>query len=193
MVTKSHAGQITIDEFEAMAEQFRAAGLQFELIEGKIVKKMPSKDWHTHIINVIIAYIQMHLLTHKLPGITTSQTTGFRFSDYHCPEPDVAYCSRIDEYTGQHCIADYWPDLVVEVVSNPQNSEEIQRLATDRPTWLERGAVVWEVWPQDRLVKIYTPGQDAPVIERETLAFEGLPGLEIPLSVVFAKLPDPED
>jgi len=75
------------------------------------------------------------------------------------------------------------------VVSNPQNSEEIQCLNTDRPTWLERGATVWEVWPQARHVKIYTPGQDEPAIERETLAFAGLPGLEIPLSVVFAKLP----
>ena len=188
MVTKSHAGQITTDEFEAMAEQFRAAGLQFELIDGKIVKKMPSKDWHTHIINVIIAYIQMHLVTHDLPGITTSQTTGFRFSEYHCPEPDVAYCSSIDEYTGQHCIDGHWPDLVVEVVSNPQNSEEIQRLDTDRPTWLERGSTVWEVWAQERLVKIYMPGREKPVIEREQLSFENLPGLVIPLSVVFAKL-----
>jgi len=83
MVTKSYEGQITIDEFEAMAEQFRAAGLQFELIEGKIVKKMPSKDWRTHVINVIIAYIQMHLVTNHLPGITTSQTTGFRRPALH--------------------------------------------------------------------------------------------------------------
>ena len=133
MVTQSREGQITVDEFEVLAEQFRAAGLQFELTDGKIVKKMPSKDWLADIVSLIAAYIQMRLVTHSLPGITTSQTTGFQFSDYHCPEPDVAYCSSIDEYTGQHCITGHWPDLVVEVVSNPDNSEEVQRLATDRP------------------------------------------------------------
>jgi Uma2 family endonuclease len=179
---------ITVEEFEQLADWLHASGKHYELVEGKIVKKMPSKDWHTDIINIIIAYLKMHLITHNLPGITTSQTTGFRFSPYHCPEPDIAYISSMDHYADQHCITDYWPDLVVEVVSNPKSSEEINRLETDRVVWLERGATVWEVWAQDRLVKVFTDAEAEPDIEREKLTFASLPSLEIPLKVVFAKL-----
>ncbi|MBZ0303171.1 MAG: Uma2 family endonuclease [Anaerolineae bacterium] len=178
---------ITVEEFEELADWLRGTGRQYELVEGKIVKKMPSKDWHTHIINLIVAYIQMHLVTHNLPGITTSQITGFRFNDYHCPEPDIAYCHSMSGYANQHCITGYWPDLVVEVVSNPDNAEEIRRLETDRPIWIERGAMVWEVWPQAGCAKIFSD-RGEPRIERDTLTFESLPGLEIPLKVVFAKL-----
>jgi Uma2 family endonuclease len=148
---------------------------------------MPSKDWHTDIINVIIAFIRMHLITHNLPGITTSQTTGFRFNNYHCPEPDIAYLPSMNTYSNQHCVSDHWPALVVEVVSNPDNAEEIRRLESDRPVWLARGATVWEVWAQAGYVRIFG-GSAEPRIERDTLAFEDLPGLEIPLAVVFEKL-----
>jgi Uma2 family endonuclease len=182
---------ITVEEFEALADWLRGSGRQYKLVEGKISKKTPSKDWHTDIIILIAAFIRMHLLNHKLPGITTSQTTGFRFDAYHCPEPDVAYVSTMDNYANQHCITGHWPDLVVEVVSNPDNAEEIRRLETDRPVWLERGATVWEVWPQMRYVKIFTDAGE-PRIEREKLTFAGLPGLEIPLDVVFAKLNEQE-
>jgi len=187
MATNIQDNLITVEEFEGMAEWLRASGRDYELIDGKIVKKMPSKDWHTHIINLIIAYLEMHLITHNLPGITTSQTTGFQFNNHHCPEPDIAYIRSMTAYANQHCITDHWPDLVVEVVSNPNNNEEIRRLDTDRPVWLERGATVWEVWAEARYVKIFV-GEDEPRIEREKLTFAGLPGLEIPLDVVFAKL-----
>jgi Uma2 family endonuclease len=187
MAIDARDGLITVEEFEALADWLRGSGRQYELVEGKIVKKMPSKDWHTDIITIIVAFIRMHLITHKLPGITTSQTTGYRFDAYHCPEPDIAYVSTMDAYANQHCISEHWPDLIVEVVSNPDNAEEIRRLEADRPVWLERGATVWEVWPQMRYAKIFT-GADEPRIERDKLTFAKLPGLEIPLDVVFAKL-----
>ena len=188
MAINIHENLITVDEFEELADALRASGKHYQLIDGKIVKKMPSKDWHTAIINVIIAYIQMHLINHNLPGITTSQTTGFRFSPFHCPEPDIAYIRAMTGYTNQHCISDYWPNLVVEVVSNPKSSEEMKRLENDRAVWLERGATVWEVWAEDRLVKVFTAADADPHIEREKLTHPDLPGLEIPLKVVFEKL-----
>jgi Uma2 family endonuclease len=179
---------ITVEEFEELADALRATGKHYELVEGKIVKKMPSKAWHSAIINVIIAYIQMHLITHSLPGITTSQTTGFRFSPYHCPEPDVAYVPSMQVLVDEHCISEHWPDLVVEVISNPRNSVEINQLEADRVVWLERGATVWEVWAQDRLVKVFSAAETDAHIEREKLTHAALPGLEIPLDIVFAKL-----
>ncbi len=181
---------ITVEEFEELADWLRGSGKHYELVHGKIMKKMPSKDWHTDIIILIAGLIRIHLITQNLPGITTSQTTGFRFSPHHCPEPDIAFIRSLNSYTGQHCITDYWPDLVVEVVSNPRSNEELKRLEADRPVWLERGATVWEVWAEDRLVKVFTDPAIEPHIEREKLTFAHLPGLEIPLATVFAKLAD---
>lgn len=178
---------ITVEEFEELADWLRGKGHKYELVAGKIAKKPASTDMHSDIICIIAAYIQMHLLNNNLPGITTSQTTGFRFNDHHCPEPDIAYLPSMDAYSNQHCVSDHWPALVIEVVSNPDNAEEIRRLDTDRPVWLAHGATVWEVWAQAGYVRIFE-GEEAPRIERDTLTFEGLPGLEIPLAVVFEKL-----
>ena len=179
---------ITVEEFEELADALRATGKHYQLIDGKIVKKMSSNDWHTDLIVLIAGLIRVHLFNHKIPGITVSQTTGFRFSPYHCSEPDIAYISGMTRYANQPCVDKYWPDIVIEVISNPKNSSEINQLESDRPVWLERGATVWEVWAEDRLVKVFTAVDAEPHIEREKLTHAKLPGLEIQLEDVFAYL-----
>lgn len=111
----------------------------------------------------------------------------YRLDAYHCPEPDIACVSTMDAYANQYCIREHWPDLIVEVVSSPDHADKIRRLEADRPVGLERGATVWEGWPQMRYAKIFT-GADEPRTEHDQLTFAALPGLEIPLDVVFAKL-----
>ena len=134
----------------------------------------------------------MHLITYDLPGIVTGETTGYQAADDDCPEPDVAYCAVLNTAPDTPCIPEV-PALVVEVVSDPKNKREIERLAEKRAKYLALGATVWDVWAKAREVRIYVPGQLEPTIERQTLTFAGLPGLTIPLKVVFAKLPRDED
>jgi Uma2 family endonuclease len=187
MVAQSQTDRITIAEYERISEHLESIGFPVELEEGRLIKRVPTKAWHSEIINTIIAFLKMHLITHHLPGIVTGETTSYQAADDDCPEPDAAYCALLDIAPDTPCIPQA-PALVVEVVSDPGNKREMERLETKRRKYLAMGATVREVWAKPREAHVYRPGQSVPVIERETLRFEGLPGLEIPLAVVFAKL-----
>jgi len=187
MVARAREDRITIEEYERVSEYFESIGLPVELEEGKIIKRVSTKAWHSEIVNTIIAYIKMHIITHDLPGIVTGETTGYAAADDDCPEPDAAYCAVLDAAPDTPCIPAP-PALVVEVISDPNNRRELERLENKRAKYLTMGATVWEVWAQERAARIYAPGQREVVVERKTLTFAGLPGLKIPLDVVFAKL-----
>ena len=179
--------RITIDEYVWVSEYLEEIGFPVELEEGRLIKRVSTKAWHSEITNTIIAFLKMHLITNGLPGIVTGETTGYQAADDDCPEPDAAYCAVLDTAPDTPCIPEP-PALVVEVVSDPSNRRELDRLENKRRKYLAMGATVWEVWAQDRLTHIYVPGQDQPKIEREVLTVDDLPGLIIPLEIVFAKL-----
>ncbi len=181
--------RITIDEYERASAYLESIGVPVMLEEGRLIKRVSTKAWHSTIVAVIMSYLQMHLITNDLPGIVTGETTGYAAADDDCPEPDVAYCAVLNVAPDTPCIPEA-PTLVVEVVSDPKNKREIERLAEKRAKYLAMGATVWDVWAADREVKMYVPGVAEPTIERETLTFAALPGLAIPLKVVFAKVPD---
>ena len=185
MVTQTQS--ITIEEYERISEQLESIGFPVELEEGRLIKRVSTKAWHSEIVNTIIACLKMHLITHELPGIITGETTGYKAAEDDCPEPDAAYCAGLGIAPDTPCIAEA-PTLVIEIVSDPNNRRELERLESKRQKYLRMGATVWEVWAKPRETHIYQPGGSTPTIERETLRFDGLPGLEIPLSVVFAKL-----
>ena len=184
----------TVEDYRQVSEMLESLGFPVMLEEGRLVKRVSTKAWHSIITGIIHSYIQMHLITYDLPGIVTGETTGYQAADDDCPEPDVAYCSALRQYIGEPCIPpEYPPDLVIEIVSDPKNKREIERLAEKRAKYLAMGATVWDVWAAAREVRSYVPGQSEPTIERDTLTFAGLPGLAIPLNVVFAKLPKDDD
>lgn len=187
MASQVQTDRITIAEYERVSEYLESIGFPVELEEGRLIKRVSTKAWHSEIVNTIIAYLKMYLITHQVPGIVTGETTGYQAADDDCPEPDAAYCARLDTAPDTPCIAEA-PSLVVEVISDPGSKREITRLEQKRAKYLAMGATVWEVWAKARETHIYQPGQTTPRVEREVLRFEGLPGLEIPLAVVFAKV-----
>jgi Uma2 family endonuclease len=190
MVAKTvTADRFTVEDYRQVSEMLESAGMPVMLEEGRLVKRVSTKDWHSGLAGTFRTFIESHLLTHDLPGIITGETTGYQAADDDCPEPDVAYCSVLSHYIDEPCIPpEYPPALVIEVVSDPKNKRELDRLARKRAKYMVMGATLWEVWALDRAVHIYTPGQAMPTIEREKLTYAGLPGLEIPLKTVFAKL-----
>ena len=187
MVAQPKTDYFTIAEYEQVSEYLESIGFPVILEEGRLVKRVSTKAWHSEIVNTIIAFLKMHLIAHDVPGIVTGETTGYEAAEDDCPEPDVAYCAVLDTAPDTPCIPEA-PALIVEVISDPNNKREIQRLEDKRVKFLAMGATVWEVWAKNREVKIYIAGQNETIIERETLTFVGLPGLAIPLSVVFGKL-----
>ena len=105
--------------------------------------------------------------------------------------PDVAFVSW-DRVPGGRIpadpIADFAPDLAVEVLSRWNTKAEMAR---KRREYFAAGVrLVWVVDPELRIVTVFTgPEQWTSLAESETL--EGgdlLPGFQLPLSALFAEL-----
>jgi Uma2 family endonuclease len=87
-------------------------------------------------------------------------------------------------------IPDLFPDLAVEVLSETNTAEEMERKL--REYFLAGVRLVWLIDPRKRTAEVYT-APDAPAATLdETRALDGgnvLPGFELPLAELFARLP----
>ena len=79
------------------------------------------------------------------------------------------------------------PDLVVETASLSQSRED---LAGKARAWLQAGVrLVWVVWPRQRVVDVWLPGDEQP---HATLGVDGtldgrevVPGFSYPVAALF--------
>jgi Uma2 family endonuclease len=171
----------TAEDFDTWIALAENKDRHFEFINGEVVEKMASKHRHTAVTMRICSRITIHLETHNLPGYTTGETGGFAFGSRRYL-PDCAYVDSGEP--GDQIYSDIPPVLVIEVVSDPTSEQEMRHLRNKREDYLKGGATVWEVYPDDALVDIYTPDGRYRT-ERDSLTFDGLPRLETPLASVF--------
>jgi Uma2 family endonuclease len=87
-------------------------------------------------------------------------------------------------------IPDLFPDLAVEVLSESNTAQEMERKL--REYFLAGVQLVWVIDPRQRMAEVYT-APDAPTVTLDdTQALDGgnvLPGFTLPLAELFARLP----
>ncbi len=87
-------------------------------------------------------------------------------------------------------IPDLFPDLAVEVLSESNTPEEMERKL--REYFLAGVRLVWMIDPRERTAEVYT-APDAPAFRLdESGVLDGgnvLPGFRLPLAELFARLP----
>ncbi len=105
--------------------------------------------------------------------------------------PDLAYASW-DRIPGRRrptqAIADFAPDLAVEILS-PSNTRA--EMARKRQEYFSAGVqLVWEVDPRSRTVTVYQSTEEFTVLDGSMVLDGGivLPGFELPLDVLFGEL-----
>lgn len=173
---------VTIKDFEDWLHLPENAARHFELINGEVVEKMASQQKPSSVSTLLCSYITMHVHQNDLPGFTTGETGGYNLGGGERYLPDCAYVAE-----GRPSSETYRlnrPALVIEVVSDPNNERELRHLRNKRESYLKAGATVWEVYPEDAPVDIFTPDGRYHT-ERQALTFDGLPGPEIPLARIF--------
>ncbi len=174
MVARIREDHITVEDYQRISDLLENAGVPVELEEGRLIRRVSTKAWHSSIAGTFHTLIESHLLAHDLPGIVTGETTGYQAAEDDCPEPDVAYCPVLDYAPDTPCIPpEYPPALVIEVVSDPRNQRELARLENKREKYLRMGATVWEAWAFERIVRVYSPGEDEPVSSVTCCASKG--------------------
>jgi Uma2 family endonuclease len=175
-----------IQDFEAFTKLPENNEKIFELINGEILE-VPSNPYVSEIANLIGFFIRLFLMQNKLKGHVTGADGGYIINgDVYAP--DVAYIS----YDRQPELARKGynpnpPELAVEVISDPHNSQEQTTLRRKVGNYLTAGIIVWVVNPEDRTVDVYEIGQSVQVFdETGTLTVEGiLPNFKLAVKDIF--------
>lgn len=174
---------ITLEEFEAFIQLPENTDRIFELIDGEIVEKMPSNPLSSNIAMRIALPIGNYLTTNDI-GHITGEAGGYKiFGDTYVP--DVAFISktRLPErpYNG---FAPIPPDLAVEVVSPTDDRNDLLKKVAN---YLAAGVLVWVVYPDERVVRVFAPGQPVQTLGMDGVLDGGdvLPGFTLPVTKIF--------
>lgn len=174
--------RVSVEEFEKIAALPENTDRHLEYIGGEIVEVVSNSD-ASEIAAFILAQLSNHIYAHKL-GRVTGADGGYKVSgeDYM---PDAAFISNVRQPKRPNVA---WnplaPDLAVEVVS-----------PTDRPTVIAdkvanyplAGTLLWYVFPNDKQVKVYAPGQPAKTLGIDDVLDGGkvLPGFKLAVKDIF--------
>ena len=121
-------------------------------------------------------------------GVVAGADAIMRLRDGRNRLPDVSFTSWENVPTKDahlKSVADFAPDLAIEVISDGNTQSEIARKRED---YFAAGTrLVWIVEPDDRTVAVYTdPNSFSLLRESDTLTGgDVLPGFELPLAEFF--------
>jgi Uma2 family endonuclease len=161
----------------------------YELVDGVLVEK-PMEVRESCVAAVIIRMLGTFVEERDL-GFVTAPDGTLRLAPKLVRIPDVAFISwsrlPLREYPPEP-IPDLAPDLAVEVLSEGNTQEEMERKLKDY--FFAGTRLVWLVDPEKRVVDVYT-APDQSVRRREEQSLDGgdvLPGFTLPLKQLFARV-----
>jgi len=168
---------LTIEEAEALAD-----GRSFELIDGRMVFKMPDRK-HSDIQDILHGELYLYFKKNSIGKAMPE------FSLRLWPEkkrelrtPDIAVFLN-EKLRGIEKYATRAPDLAIEIVSD---DDKVSAVFAKARLYLEKGSrVVWIVFPTEKSVVVMTATERR--WESNTLACpELLPGFRIKVADIFS-------
>ncbi|MCA0455558.1 MAG: Uma2 family endonuclease [Chloroflexi bacterium] len=165
MVLQTHQPIKTVDDFIRYATLPENADRNLEYINGKVVEKLGSTTQNSQIPMLLSAVVVTHCDTHNVPCYLTGADGEYCIAD-GCFIPDFAYKQTPVSSTFPDTVPPLW---AVEVISANENP------AAKRRKYIQAGILLWEVYPDERVIDVYAAGQ--------SLATYGT-GSRIPVSVI---------
>jgi Uma2 family endonuclease len=165
----------------------------YELVDGTLVEKTVGLS-ESMIAGEILRRIGNFALDNAL-GIPAGADGTVRLLKGLIRVPDVSFFGW-DKLPGgvlpSEPVPDLSPDLAVEVLSESNTPEEMERKLGEY--FLAGVRLVWIIDPRKRTAEVYTTPDARDVILDETGALDGgevLPGFTLPLGELFARIPAP--
>jgi Uma2 family endonuclease len=163
----------------------------FELVDGILVEKVMGLK-ESFIAGCINRILGNFVVEHDLGAVAGADGTA-RILPRLVRIPDVSFYSWAKLPGKQYPtkpIPDLAPDLAVEVLSEGNTEEEMQRKLKEY--FLAGVRLVWFVDPEARTVAVYaSPDECVTLTEKDTLTGgEVLPGFALPLRQLFARVPE---
>ena len=162
----------------------------YELVDGVLVEKVMGAP-ESYVAAEILGELRVFVKKRKL-GVVLGADGTLRLLPGLVRIPDVAFIS-FERLPGRmmpaQAVPDLAPDLAVEVLSEGNTKEEMERKLKDY--FFADVRLVWYVNLKTRTAEAYTsPDQSVTIAEHEMLDGGGvLPGFRLPLRSVFDLIP----
>lgn len=174
------------DDFERFISLPENSERRFELINGKIVEKVPTEEPGVIIVNCVVsigAYVEQHSWG-RLAVSARCRPNGDVNNDRL---PDISFTSaeRALPLVKKGAVPQL-PDFIVEVKTSGDSYKSLREKAE---YYLANGSrMVWLVYPDKRLIEVYLPNQAMMLFTENDMLYGGdvLPGFTLPVSQVFA-------
>lgn len=142
----------TVDEFEALLKLPENSGRLLELINGRIVEKMPTQE-HGLIASNINYELTSHARKNRMGIVGVEVRYGLSKDNLNSRMPDVSF-TLSNRPVVQEGAVPQMPDLAVEIKSPDDTMKQLREKAE---YYLENGTqIVWLVYPHQRCVEVYT-------------------------------------
>jgi Uma2 family endonuclease len=158
-----------------------------ELVEGILVERPQMSYFEDSLATVLGCYLHLYLQKTRL-GKGFSAGAIYRMRSGNLRVPDYSVCLKDKFPTGKVTrvpIADFAPDLAVEVLSRSNTVDEIAR---KRQELFESGTqLIWIVDPGRRVVEVHSPSGQLTVLSEADVLTGGelLPGFNLSISQWF--------
>lgn len=174
----------TIEDFEAYADSPDNANRLLELVNGEITEKMPTED-HGNAVSNLAVLIGMYLRQHNIKGRLLIEVRYRNPADRRNARiPDISFHTQKHELVTKGSVP-HMPGLAIKVKSPDDTLKSMREKAR---FYLANGTkLVWLVYPNKRLVEVYTADVEDVLIEENTLdGGEVLPGFTLAVHEIFA-------
>jgi len=172
----------TADEFEALLATPEYRDRRLELIDGEIVEKMPTEE-HGVIAALIAHYLMRFVLPRRLGRVGVEIRVQLDDDPRNVRLPDVSFSRGTQPMRTRGSLTTA-PELIVEIKSP---DDRFRALRASASYYLAHGCrMVWLVFPQQRIVEVYTPEDDTVLSVDDTLTGgDVLPGFTLPVTEIF--------
>jgi Uma2 family endonuclease len=174
---------ITVDQFEQMLALPENRDRLLELINGEIVEKMPTEE-HGLLSGNIVTGLNNFVKPQRLGRVGTEVRHRRADDALNTRLPDISFTSTKRPLVTRGSVP-HFPDLAVEIKS-PDDS--VRQLREKAEFYLANGvAVVWLVYPEQRMVEIYSLDGDVEILLEGDIVTGGevLPGFSMPVTDIF--------
>lgn len=174
----------TAEKFEHFLRLPENIDRRFELIDGKIVEKMPTEEHGLIAANIALA-LGAFVKQHRLGRVGVEVRYHASGDPLNVRMPDLSFTSARRPLIREGSVP-HLPDLAVEIRSP---DDTITAMREKAAYYLANGVrLVWLVYPTHRFVEVYRPGTDVTILFGDEVLTGGdvLPGFELAVAEVFA-------
>jgi Uma2 family endonuclease len=177
---------VTVREFEDFIARPENRDRLFELIDGEIVEKMVTQE-HGILAGNFVTFLNLWLWQNPIGRVAVEARYRPIDKEENDRLPDVSFVADLSKEVVRKGAALFMPDLAIEIKSPDDSFRKMRETAR---FYLANGVkMVWLVFPEQRVIEVYTLDDEFVVGENGTLTGgDVLPGFSVAVRDLFKNI-----